>query len=67
MRVSYGKLWKLMEENRMNKKELAEAARISLYMMKKLSREEYVSLEVIARFCKVFHCDVGDVVEIIEE
>ena len=67
MSVSYEKLWKLMKANRMNKKELAEASKISLYMIKKLSKNDYVSLEIIARFCKVFHCDVGDVVEMIEE
>ena len=56
-----------MKSNRMNKGELAKAAEISPYMMAKLAKNEYVSLEVIARFCKVFHCDVGDIVEMIEE
>lgn len=51
----------------MNKGELAKAAEISPYTMSKLAKNEYVSLEVIARFCKVFHCDVGDIVKMIEE
>ena len=67
MRVSYEKLWKLMKENRMNKKELAQAAEICSYTMAQMSKDRYVSLEVIARLCKVFHCDVGDIVEMIEE
>ena len=35
--------------------------------MSKLYRDEPVSLEVMMRLCKVFHCDIGDVVEMIEE
>ncbi len=67
MKVSYEKLWKLMRENRMNKTDLSKAAEIAPYTMKQLSHNKYVSLEVIAKLCKVFHCDVGDIVEMIEE
>lgn len=67
MRVSYDKLWRLMKDNKMKKSELATAAEISNYAMTKLNKEEPVSLEIIMRLCKVFHCDVGDLVEIIEE
>lgn len=67
MSVSYDKLWKLMKTNKMKKQDLAKAAELSSYMMTQLGKDEYVSLEVIAKLCKVFHCDVGDIVEIIEE
>lgn len=67
MSVSYDKLWKLMKANKMKKQDLAKAADLSSYMMTQLSKDEYVSLEVISKLCKVFHCDVEDVVEIIEE
>ena len=67
MKISYDKLWKLMRRNKLMKSELASAAQISGYTMSKLYRDEPVSLEVIMRLCKVFHCDIGDVVEIIEE
>jgi putative transcriptional regulator len=67
MRVSYDKLWKLMKANKMKKQDLAKAAELSSYMMTQLGKDEYVSLEVIAKLCKVFHCNVGDIVEIIEE
>lgn len=67
MRVSYDKLWKLMKANKMKKQDLAKAAELSSYMMAQLGKDEYVSLEVIAKLCKVFHCDVGDIVEMIEE
>ena len=67
MRVSYDKLWKLMKANKMKKQDLATAAELSSYMMAQLGKDEFVSLEVIAKLCKVFHCDVGDIVEMIEE
>ena len=52
---------------KVGKSELAAAAEISGYTMTKLYRDEPVSLEVMMRLCKVFHCDIGDVVEMIEE
>ena len=67
MKISYDKLWKLMKKNKMKKSELAAAAEISGYTMTKQYRDEPVSLEVMMRLCKVFHCDIGDVVEMIEE
>lgn len=67
MKVCYDKLWLLMSENKMKKSELAKAAKISEYTMKKLNHNEPVSLEVIINLCKVFHCDLGDLVEVIEE
>ncbi len=67
MRVSYDKLWRIMKNNKMKKSELAAAAEISDYAMTKLNKEEPVSLEIIMRLCKVFHCDIGDLVEIIED
>jgi len=67
MRVSYDKLWRLMKSNKMKKQDLAKAAELSSYMMTQLGKDEFVSLEVIAKLCKVFHCDVGDIVEMIEE
>ena len=67
MRVSYDKLWRIMKNNKMKKSELAAAAEISDYAMTKLNKEEPVSLEIIMRLCKVFHCDIGDLVEISEE
>ena len=67
MRVSYDKLWKLMKANKMKKQDLARAAELSSYMMAQLGKDEFVSLEVIEKLCQVFHCDVGDIVEMIEE
>ena len=67
MTLSYGKLWKLMIENKMNRRELAMAAEISANTVTKLGKNEVVSLEVLMRICKVFHCDIGDIMEVIED
>ena len=66
MTVSYDKLWKLMKVNKMKKSELAKAAKISQYTMTKLNNDRLVSMEIMLRLCKIFHCDIGDVMEVIE-
>ena len=66
MTISYSKLWDLVASNKMKKGELAKAAQISSRAMSKLNHNEPVSLELLMRICKVFHCDIGDIVEIIE-
>ena len=67
MAVSYTKLWNLVRQNKMKKGELARAAEISGYAMQRLNRDEPVQMEVMMRLCKVFHCDIGDLMEVIEE
>lgn len=67
MRITYEKLWRIMKKNKMKKSELAAAAELSKYTLTKLNKDEPVSLEAMMRLCKVFHCDIGDVMEIIEE
>ena len=67
MRISYEKLWNLMKANRMTKTELAKAAGISTSTITKLNNNKFVSMEIIVRMCKIFHCDIGDVMEVIED
>ena len=67
MAVSYNKLWNLVRQNKMKKGELARAAEISSYWMSKLNKDQPVQMEVMLRLCKVFHCDIGDLMEVIEE
>ena len=65
--VRYDKLWALMKSDKMTKKDLARAADISPYMMTKLNKAQTVSMDIMLRFCKIFHCDIGDVMEVVEE
>ncbi|NLB61828.1 MAG: helix-turn-helix transcriptional regulator [Clostridiales bacterium] len=67
MSIRYDKLWILMKDNKMKKQDLAKAAEISQGTMTKLNQDRVVSMEVILRLCKVFHCDVGDIMEVIED
>lgn len=67
MKVRYDKLWRLMKDNKMKKSDLSKAAEISSYAMTKLNNDRPVSMEVMINLCKVFHCDIGDLMEVIEE
>lgn len=67
MNVSYKKLWKLLIDKDMMKKDLQKEAGISWATLTKMSKGEVVSMEVLMKVCKVLHCDVGDVVEFIDD
>ena len=67
MKVRYDKLWRLMKDNKMKKSDLSRAAEISSYAMTKLNNDRPVSMEVMINLCKIFHCDIGDLMEVIEE
>ena len=71
MEVSHESLlWQAVEtdEGQQNKKsDLSKAAEISSYAMTKLNNDRPVSMEVMINLCKVFHCDIGDLMEVIEE
>lgn len=67
MIVSYKKLWKLLIDKDMKKKDLVEVSGISWATMTKMSRGETVSTEVLMKICMELHCDVGDIVEFIKQ
>ena len=60
MTVRYDKLWILLIKNKMKKGELAKAAHLSSHTMTQLNNNRLVSMSVMLRLCKVFHCDIGD-------
>ena len=67
MTVRYDKLWILMKNNKMKKSELAKAAELSQSTMTKLNQDRVVSMEIMLRLCKIFHCDIGDTMQVIED
>ena len=67
MAISYNKLWKLLIDNHMRKKDLKEVADISAGTMAKIGKNETVSLDVLIKICKVLQCDIGDVMEITDD
>ena len=67
MTVSYAKLWKLLIDRKIKKPELKAMADISPSTYTKMNRDQFVSMDVIARICSVLYVDVGDVMEIIPD
>lgn len=65
MAVSYKKLWKLLIDLDMKKKDLQQAAGISPALIAKLGRNENVSTESLVKICIALNCDIGDIVEIV--
>lgn len=64
MGVSYSKLFKLLIDKKMKKKDLMSAAKISPSTMAKLGKDEYVSVEVLVKVCHALSVDIGDIMEI---
>lgn len=67
MAVSYNRLFKLMIDKKMRKKDLCELAGVSTSTMCKMGRDEIVSLEVIDRICQKLNCGIDDVLEILPD
>lgn len=67
MGVSYKKLFKLLIDRDMKKKDLRIAAEISPASVSKLAKDEYVSMEVLVKVCCALHVDVGDIMEVLDD
>ncbi|HCS72476.1 MAG TPA: XRE family transcriptional regulator [Clostridiales bacterium] len=66
MIISYKKLWKLLIDRDLKKKDLREMAGISPSTIAKLGRNENINTEVIIKICKALKCDICDMMEIID-
>ena len=67
MAISYNKLFKLLIEKKMKKKELCELANVSTSTLSKMGRNEIVSMEIVARICLALNCSVDDILEILPD
>jgi DNA-binding Xre family transcriptional regulator len=63
---SYNKLWKLLIDRRMNRKELRLAAGVSTAVMAKLGKGENVTTDVLLKICNVLNCDISEIAEIVK-
>lgn len=61
MAVSYKKLFKLLIDRNMKKKDLQQAASLSPASVTKLAKDEYVSMEVLVKVCTALNVDFGDI------
>ena len=67
MSVCYNKLWKLMIDRKMKKKDLIALSGISRSTVAKLPHDDNVNTDVLARICKALQCDVGDIMEMLPD
>lgn len=67
MSFSYKKLWKLLIDKDMRKKDLMGITGITSTTMAKLSKEQPVSMTVIGKICKALDCNVGDIVDYVKD
>ena len=67
MKVSYDKLWKILIDKKMKKYQLREQAHISSNSVAKLSKDEFVSMEILIKICETLECNIGDVCEFVKD
>ena len=67
MGVTYKKLFKLLIDRNMKKKDLRDLAGIGNSTMTKLSNDENVTIEVMAKICRALDCTIDDVVEVVPD
>ena len=67
MRISYNKLWKLLIDKGMNKRDLRLAAGISSASVAKLGKCENVTTDVLLKICEALNVHLDDIMETIVE
>ena len=65
MGISYKKLWKMLIDRDMMKKDLREGCDLSTASMAKLAKGRNVNTDVLVRVCNFLQCDISDICEII--
>ena len=66
MVISYSKLWRILEQRRITKKELVKRAGMSETTIRNMSRGENVSLTMLAKICDALHVNLGDIAEFVD-
>lgn len=67
MAISYKKLWKLLIDKDLKKKDLADLANISTYTINKLNKGENVNADTLARICTALNCTFDEIMEVIPD
>ena len=67
MTVCYNKLWKLLIDKNMKKKDLRLATGISTTALAKLGKNEHVSTEILTKICAALNCDFSDIIELVRD
>lgn len=64
MALSYKKLFKLLIDRDLKKKDLCELAGISTSSVTKLSKDQHVNTEILEKVCDALECDISEIVEV---
>ena len=67
MKFSYDKLWKLLIDKNMIKKDLMAKTNITSSTIAKMGKNKAVSMEVLGKICIALDCNIGDIVDVIKE
>lgn len=67
MAVKYKKLWLLLKERNLKKKDLQKIANISSTSVTKLAKDETVRTDTLDKICLALQCDISDIMEIVKE
>ena len=67
MEFSYNKLWKLLIDKNMMKKDLMEITNITSSTITKMGKNKAVSMEVLGKICLALNCNIGDIVDVIKK
>ena len=67
MSISYKKLWKLLIDREMKKKDLQIAAGISSASITKMGKNQNVSTETLQKVCTALNCNIADIIEMTPE
>lgn len=67
MAISYKKLWKVLIDKDMKKKDLQKAAGISSASITKLGKNENVNTEILQKICTALGCDISNIMEMVPE
>lgn len=65
--VSYNKLWKLLIDKGLNKKELIKLSGVSSSSMAKMTKGQNVTTDVLCKICAALSCDFEDIMEYISK
>ena len=67
MAASYKKLWKLLIDRDMKKKDLESMAQVSHYTINKLNRGDNITIDILEKICKALDCTADDIMEFIPD
>ncbi len=67
MVISYKKLWKLLIDKDMKKKDLQKLAGISSASITKLGKNENVNTDILQKICSALECDISDIMEMVPD